>query len=121
QYLEPARKRPNMTLLSGAEATSLILEGTRCVGVRFRRNGEAHEVRATREVIVSCGTANSPKLLELSGIGNSEILRSHGIDVVRELNGVGENLRDHYAAVMKWKFNKPGISIAARGRGWRLL
>jgi choline dehydrogenase len=121
QYLEPARKRPNMTLLPGAEATSLILEAKRCVGVRFRRNGEAHEIRATREVIVCCGAANSPKLLELSGIGNPEILKSHGIEVVRELRGVGENLRDHYAAVMRWKFNRPGISIAAQGRGWRLL
>jgi choline dehydrogenase len=120
QYLEPARKRPNLTILQGAEATSLPLEGKRCVGVRFKSKGAMHEARATREVIVSCGTANSPKLLELSGIGNREILRQHGIEVVHELKGVGENLRDHYAAVMKWRFNTPGISLAKKGRGWRL-
>jgi choline dehydrogenase len=71
-------------------------------------------------VIVSAGTANTPKLLELSGIGNPEILRRHGIPVVHALPGVGENLRDHFAATMKWKFNRPGISLAKRGRGWRL-
>ncbi|QDL39845.1 choline dehydrogenase [Rhodoferax sediminis] len=119
-YVQPARKRPNLTILTGAEATALILEGKRCMGVRFRRNGTMHEARAAREVIVSAGTANTPKLLELSGIGNPDVLRHHGIQVAHELKGVGENLRDHYAAVMKWRFNKPGISLAKKGRGWRL-
>ena len=120
RYLKPACRRPNMTIISGAEATSLILEGKRCVGVRYRRGGRNTEVRATREVIVSCGAANSPKLLELSGIGNPEILVEHGITPVHDLPGVGENLRDHYAGILKWRFNRPGISIARLGRGWRL-
>ncbi len=120
-YIEPARKRPNLRVLQGAEATSLILEGKRCVGVQYRRDGIAHEARATRELIVSTGAANTPKLLELSGIGNPDVLRAHGIPVVHELQGVGENLRDHYAAIMKWRFNRPGISAAPMGRGWRLL
>ena len=121
QYLEPASKRPNLRILSGSEATSLILEGKRCVGIRFRRNGTMHEARATREVIVCCGTANSPKLLELSGVGNPDILRRQGVAVAHELKGVGENLRDHYAAIMKWRFNRPGISLAQKGRGWKLI
>lgn len=120
QYLYPARNRPNLSIVQGAEATSLVLEGKRCVGVRFRRNGQDVEVRASREVIVSCGTANSPKLLELSGIGNPEILSANGIRVVHELRGVGENMREHYAAHMQWRFNKPGVSLAKKGRGWRL-
>jgi choline dehydrogenase len=119
-YLRPARDRANLTVVTGAEVTSLIMEGTNCVGVRFRRGEQKYEVRATREVVVSAGTANTPKLLELSGIGNPEILQRHGINVVQALRGVGENLRDHYAAVMTWKFNKPGISLARKGRGWRL-
>jgi choline dehydrogenase len=119
-YLQPARHRPNLTILTGAEATSLILEGKRCVGVRYSRNGVSTQARASREVIISTGTANTPKLLELSGIGNPEILRRHGIPVVHELKGVGENLRDHFAATMKWTFNRPGISLAKKGRGWRL-
>src|SRR5205085_688668 len=80
-YLQPARKRPNLSILTGAEATSLVLEGKRCVGVQYLRNGKLGEARATREVIVCGGTANTPKLLELSGIGNPDILRKHGIPV----------------------------------------
>ncbi len=117
QYLAPARKRANVTIISGAEAESLILEGKRCVGVRYRRNGQLEESRAGREVVVSCGAANTPKLLELSGIGNPDILSKHGIPCAHELRGVGENLRDHFAAVMKWRFNREGISIANRGQG----
>ncbi|WP_063900240.1 GMC family oxidoreductase [Burkholderia pseudomultivorans] len=121
QYLEPARKRPNLTILQGAEATKLILEGKRCVGVRFRRNGQMEEARAAREVIVCGGTINSPKLLELSGIGNPDILRRHGIPIVHALPGVGENLREHYAGLMKWRLNRPGIALTRKARGWRLM
>lgn len=120
-YIEPARKRPNLTVLTGAEATSLMLEGKRCAGVTYQREGRTHQARVTREVIVATGAANTPKLLELSGIGNPDLLRQHGIRPVHELKGVGENLRDHYAAIMKWRFNRPGISAAPMGRGWRLV
>lgn len=117
QYLEPACRRPNFRLLCGAEVVSLILKGKQCVGVRFRRRGKLCEARAKREVIIACGAANSPKLLELSGIGNPEILARHGIPVMHELKGVGENLRDHYGALIRWSFNRPGISIAKQGHG----
>lgn len=121
QYLEPARRRANLTIVQGAEASSLLLEGKRCVGVRFRRDGKMEEVRATREVIVCGGTVNSPKLLELSGIGNPEVLRRHGIAVVHALPGVGENLREHYAGLMKWRLNRPRIALTRKARGWRLM
>jgi choline dehydrogenase len=125
QYLVPARRRSNLTILSGAEVTSLVLEGDHCVGVRLRRDGVATEVRCAREVIVSCGAINSPKLLELSGIGNPEILLRQGIKAVHALPGVGENLRDHYGPSLKWSLTKPGISIANQGRwprlGWELF
>lgn len=120
QYLAPARGRPNLIVVTGAEATSLIMEGKRCAGVRYRRNGAVEEARVTREVIVCAGTANTPKLLELSGIGNPEVLNAHGIALVHELKGVGENLRDHYAAIMKWRFARHGVSLAKKGHGWRL-
>ncbi|CAG2153806.1 Oxygen-dependent choline dehydrogenase [Cupriavidus yeoncheonensis] len=121
QYLEPAaRKRSNLVVVMGAEATALIMEGKRCAGVQFRRDGALQEARAMREVIVCAGTANTPKLLELSGIGNADVLRKHGIPLVHELKGVGENLRDHYAAMMKWRFARRGISLAKKGHGWRL-
>ncbi|MCA0043384.1 GMC family oxidoreductase [Celeribacter litoreus] len=121
RYVEPAKRKGRLDVMQGAEATSLILDGKRCVGVRVLQNGTPVEVRATREVIVSCGAANSPKLLELSGIGNPDILRETGITPVHDLPGVGENLRDHYAAILKWKITKPGISLAKRGRGLGLV
>jgi choline dehydrogenase len=120
QYLRPARKRENLFILQGAEVTSLILEGKRCVGVRYRRGGAIHEMRARREVILSAGTLASPKLLELSGIGNPDILARHGMTVSHGLKGIGENLRDHYGSTLEWKFNRSGISWAEKGRGWRL-
>ena len=120
-YLKPAIKRKNLFIARGTEATSLIIEGKRCVGIRFVRGGLAQEARASREVIVSCGTANTPKLLELSGIGNADILRKHGIKVVHDLKGVGENLRDHFAAATKWRLNKPNLSLSSRGRGFGLF
>ena len=118
-YLAPARSRSNLTILSGADATSLIMEGKTCVGVRFRRRGVAEEARATKEVILSCGTINTPKLLELSGIGNPAVLAKHGIAAIHELPGVGENLRDHFGPTLKWALTKPGISLRDQGRGWR--
>ncbi|MDH3701348.1 MAG: GMC family oxidoreductase N-terminal domain-containing protein [Alphaproteobacteria bacterium] len=120
-YLEPARKRPNLTIQSGAEATSLIMEGKCCVGLRYQMGGEAREARATREVIVSCGTINSPKLLELSGIGQPEVLQRHGIDVVHALAGVGENLRDHFAPLLKYAITAENISQADISHGWRFI
>ena len=101
-YLDPARGRPNLTIQANALTECLLIEGKRCVGVRYTANGQQHEARANREVIVSAGSINSPQLLELSGIGRPEILQNAGIEVRHALKGVGENLRDHYAPRMKW-------------------
>ena len=101
-YLDPARGRPNLTIQANALTECLLLEGKRCVGVRYTVNGQQREARAGREVIVSAGTINSPQLLELSGIGQPELLQRLGIEVRHALKGVGENLRDHYSPRMKW-------------------
>ena len=101
-YLDPARSRPNLTIQAHALTECLLLEGKRCVGVRYSVNGEQREARAGREVIVSAGSINSPQLLELSGIGQPELLQGLGIEVRHALKGVGENLRDHYSPRMKW-------------------
>ena len=119
-YLDPARGRANLQVDQGAIAESLILEGTRCVGVRYSINGVKHEARATREVIVSGGSINSPKLLELSGIGQGERLRALGITPVHELQGVGENLRDHYSPRMKFEITGKNLTFNDNARGWRL-
>lgn len=95
-YLHPAMKtRQNLTVLTRAQVTRVVLEGTRAVGVEYLRDGKVEQVRADREVILSAGTYKSPQLLLLSGIGPADHLRSVGIDVVHDLKGVGENLQEH--------------------------
>jgi choline dehydrogenase len=94
-FLRPALKRPNLRLLTHALTRSLILEGKRVAGVRFLHGGMLQEARADAEVLLAAGSINSPKLLELSGIGRPEVLRGLGIEVAHEMPGVGENLQDH--------------------------
>ena len=116
-YLDPARLRSNLTIETDALAESLILDGTRCVGVRYAVRGVKREARAAREVIVSAGSIASPQLLELSGIGQGERLKGLGIEVRHDLPGVGENLRDHYAPRMKWRVGRHGVTFNERARG----
>lgn len=94
-YLRPAMRRANLTVRTHALATRVLFEGRRAVGVRYRQGELRHQVRARREVIVSAGAINSPQLLKLSGVGPGEELAEHGIKVVAERDGVGENLQDH--------------------------
>ena len=94
-YLKPAAGRANLSILPRAHAARVVTQGRRATGVEYLHEGALRTVRARREVILSAGPLVSPKLLELSGIGNGEILQKHGIGVVHHLPGVGENLRDH--------------------------
>jgi choline dehydrogenase len=99
-FLHPARKRGNVDVRTHAHVTNLIFEGKRAVGVRYLKGGKGGtpvEVRASKEVILSGGTYNSPQVLQLSGVGSPELLQSHGIEVRHALPGVGEGLQDHYA------------------------
>jgi len=97
-FLRPALRRPNLTLLTGAHATRVLFAGTRAVGVEWAEGRERQRAGATRDVVLSGGSLQSPQLLQLSGIGPADLLRSHGIDVVADLPGVGQNLQDHYQA-----------------------
>jgi choline dehydrogenase len=116
-YLDAARGRSNLTIETGAQAERLLLEGGRCVGVRYAVRESSREARAAREVIVSAGAIASPQLLELSGIGQPERLRALDIEVHRDLPGVGENLRDHWAPRMKWRVAHHGVTFNERARG----
>lgn len=120
-FLHPARRRFGVSVRANAQVTSILLERRRAVGVRYRPKwGEIQEVRARESVIVSAGTANTPKLLQLSGIGPAALLKQHGIDVVHELSGVGANFRDHFSPRLVARA-KPGVdSINSRVRGLRL-
>ncbi|WP_368932467.1 GMC family oxidoreductase [Achromobacter xylosoxidans] len=94
-FLRPVRERANLHVLTGAHAERLLFEGTRCVGVQVRRDGQSASVRAAREVVLAAGAVNTPQLLELSGIGEPARLRESGIALRHALPGVGENLQDH--------------------------
>ncbi len=94
-FLKPARKRPNLTVLTGARVTQVEFDGHTAVGVRVQVGGEQRSVRARAQVVLSAGAIGSPQLLQLSGVGPGDVLREHGIEVLHDLPGVGENLQDH--------------------------
>ncbi len=94
-YLRPAMSRPNLTVETGALTRRVLIEGKRAVGVVYQKGGKMITVRAGREVLLAAGAVQSPQLLELSGVGSSEVLKRAGVTLVHELPGVGESLRDH--------------------------
>ena len=102
-YLRPAKGRPNLTIRTHARATGVTFDGLRASGVRYRKRGRSHEVRARREVILSGGAFNSPQMLLLSGIGPEEELRAHGIEPRHVLPGVGRNLQDHLDFILAYR------------------
>jgi choline dehydrogenase/4-pyridoxate dehydrogenase len=107
-YLRPALERDNLTVEVGALATRVLIEGGRAVGVEYRQGGETIVARANREVILAGGVINSPQLLMLSGIGDPDALRSHGIEVNAARKGVGKNLQDHVVAQVNFSRKQPG-------------
>ena len=118
-YLYPAIRRGGVELRVRAQAEAVIFEGLRATGVRYTQNGQTRQVLARREVILCAGTLNSPKLLQLSGIGPGPLLQPFGIPVVKDLPGVGENLRDHYTVRIAARA-KNVTTINELSRGWRL-
>lgn len=101
------RRRPNLSILTGALTTKVLFDGKRAVGVEYLRGGERHRVHADAEVLLSAGALQSPQVLELSGIGNAEHLKSLGIPVVQHLPGVGENLVDHLQVRLTYECTQP--------------
>lgn len=97
-YLRPIRRRPNLRVMTDSEVETIRLSGNRAVGVTLRREGRSDHIDATREVLVCAGTIGSPALLMRSGIGPALHLRDRGIDVLRDVPGVGQNLQEHSAA-----------------------
>ncbi|MCX4911144.1 GMC family oxidoreductase [Streptomyces sp. NBC_00878] len=94
-YLLPVLARPNLTVITGAHARRLLVEGGRCRGVEYTVAGEVRTVLADRETVLAAGAIGSPQLLMLSGIGPADHLRETGIEVLADLPGVGGNLHDH--------------------------
>lgn len=130
-FLKPAMARKNLDVRPYAQATRVLFDGVRAVGVAYchpAHPARVRAVRARREVIVACGAINTPKLLQLSGLGPAALLRQHGIEVVRDLPGVGENLSDHYSVriVARVKNSKTmnelvkGLSLAGQISRWMM-
>ncbi|MEA2739513.1 MAG: choline dehydrogenase [Acetobacteraceae bacterium] len=106
-YLDPARSRPNLTIRTGAHATSVLLTNGRATGVEYASAEGRRTATARVEVVVSGGTYGSPQLLMLSGLGPAQHLQDMGIDVVRDLPAVGSNLHDHFNTYMSWRCTRP--------------
>lgn len=102
-YLKPARRRPNLTVVTGALATRILFEGRRATGIEYSQGGTPHTAHAGNEVILAGGAFNSPQLLQLSGVGPAEHLRSLGIPVIADMPGVGADLQDHFQVRMQYR------------------
>jgi len=112
-YLAPAAKRRNLRVITGATATRVNLRSGRAVGIEYVREGRLHRLDASREVILAGGVVNSPQLLQLSGVGDPQDIRPHGIQVLHELKGVGRNLRDHLSVSLKQRLTRPISLLSA--------
>ena len=116
-FLHPAAGRPNLTVITGALTRRVLVENGRATGVEIAHDGAEQIIAASREVIVSAGTINSPQILMLSGIGPAEELKRHGIEVVCDLPGVGENLQDHQDVMLCYA----SLRHTLYGMSWRAL
>jgi choline dehydrogenase len=115
-YLEPALKRPNLTAITGARTSRILVEGGRAVGVELIEKRGKRVVHADKEVLLSAGAVQSPHILQLSGIGDPEELTAHGIPVIHALPGVGKNLQDHLDVTLSWECPQP-ITIYSMRKG----
>jgi len=106
-YLAPARSRANLVVRPDSQATRILFEGMRAVGIEYQSTMGRRRVRARREVIVSGGTYGSPQLLQLSGLGPADHLRELDIPVIRDMPAVGSNLHDHFGIYLMWRCSKP--------------
>jgi len=114
-FLNPARSRPNLTIVTHAQASRITFDGRRATGVAYRdRSGAEHVVKARAEVILSSGAIGSPQLLMVSGLGEAAQLREHGIDVLRDMPAIGKNMQDHLQARLVFKCHEPTLNDEVR-------
>lgn len=119
-YLKPALSRRNLSVLVNAQATRLLIENQRAVGVEYLSNSRLERVRAEAEVVLCGGAINSPQLLMLSGIGPANHLQGLGIPIVAELPGVGQNLQDHLYLAVTYACTQP-LTLAGADTKWNIL
>ena len=115
-YLRPAAGRKNLTIVTKAQATRILIENSRAVGIEYVRGGKLQTARATQEVVLAGGSINSPQLLLLTGIGPAQELGALGVPVKLDVPGVGKNLQDHLN-VNILQYATPGMTLDGKGRG----
>ncbi len=121
-YLTPNLGRPNLHVVTGAQASRIALLDRRATGVEYLAGGESRQVRARREVILAGGAFGSPQLLMLSGVGRGADLQAMGIPVVHALEGVGQNFHDHITSTYNWRSSRADATVGFSPAGvWRLL
>jgi choline dehydrogenase len=114
-FLHPASKRKNLTIVTDTQVQRLVFEGTRAVRLQLRDRRGAHEVAVGREVILAAGAIETPKLLQLSGVGPAKHLQALGVPVVADRPGVGQNLREHLLVSLRYRVNSGGFANQFRG------
>lgn len=119
-FLFPVKSRANLTVLTGCQATRVLIKDGNAVGVEFNQGGVSQVARAHREVLLASGAFGSPMLLMHSGIGPAETLRQHGIVVVADRQGVGRNLQDHFYINTTYAATEES-SLNRQLRGWRVM
>ncbi|MFX0545112.1 GMC family oxidoreductase [Roseovarius sp. S1116L3] len=119
-FLRPALRRKNLRMITRAHVQRLEFDGARVCGITYSHKGQTHQVRAGRGVILSAGAINSPQILQLSGIGPADLLKSRGIEVRRDLGEVGQGLQDHLAVSFQFHATQPTLN-SVLGRNWGKL
>ena len=114
-YLNPVKSRPNLQIITKAQTTRVLFDGTKATGVAYQTpSGEETVVTANKEIVLSSGAIGSPQILMLSGLGEAAHLKEHGIEVIKNLPGVGKNLQDHLQARLVHKCNEPTLNDEVR-------
>lgn len=119
-YLDPIRNRDNLTIWTGGQARRILLEGRRATGIEVTQRGTTRQAHARGEVILAAGAFHTPQLLELSGIGDPDVLCRAGIEVAHKAPGVGANYIDHYCTRMNWRVTQP-VTLNEMTRGLSIV
>ena len=120
-FLRPAKRRQNLAIIRDADVNRLTVAGGKVTGAAFVRGGQTRQITARKEVILCAGAINSPKLLQLSGIGPAALLKSHGIPVERDLPEVGQGLQDHLAVSYQFAATEPTLNTQLGGMLGKLM
>ncbi|WP_350585329.1 choline dehydrogenase [Pseudoalteromonas sp. RB2-MNA-CIBAN-0110] len=107
EYLDPVKSRSNLTIITGALAQRVILDGKKATGIEYKVNGDVKTAHAAKDVVLSAGPIGSPHILQLSGIGDTQVLEKAGVEVQHHLPGVGQNLQDHLEFYFQYKCKQP--------------